>query len=721
MTMAATAPDPTAEPSERFDRRLWRVDAGTEATLRSAAPAVLPMLERALGDFYAFMASQPDTASLLADPARRERLGRLHHDHWRRFFQASFDEAYHERVREMGSVHQRIGLSPAQYMASYAYLLETMVGEAIRRNRFNRDRAAAEAGALIRTVMMEAELALSVYLRQAVDHEMATEMEEFAEGFERELSEAVDLVRRNAATMEGAADEVLGAANHVATEGDHVTEASEQTNMNARLIALAARGLSDSFAEITARVGDATASSADAAALSRDAEVNAHTLAESSARIGDVVTLIERIAKETRLLALNASIEAARAGDAGRGFAVVAAEVKTLAEQTNDATGSIRSQIEQMQRSIDGTVAAITAVAARIGKVSGDVAAITDSVSEQSVVTRDIADNADEMAASMQNVHERIEVVAQAAERSTRKASELWENATGLVKQIFGIKRRVTASLRGTRFGNRRAEDRVAVDLSCHCVVDGLRFDSRLDNISPRGCQVRELQLASADGYRIQLDVEQLGRMGGTIVATERDIAHVRFDPLAPDLAARLERLLAQWTAADADLKDAAQETAAAIGRLFDRAIDEGHIGFDPLFSTDYQPVPGTDPQQVTTPFVDLCDRLLPPVQEPLLTRFPRVVFCAAVDRNGYLPTHNAAWSQPQRPGEPEWNAAHSRNRRLFDDATGLAAARSRQPVLVQTYRRDMGGGVIASMKDISAPIFVKGKHWGAFRIGCKG
>ncbi|NYZ17424.1 hypothetical protein HL658_33190 [Azospirillum sp. RWY-5-1] len=720
MTMAATAPDPTADPAHRFDRRLWRIDAATEAALRSLAPTVLPALDGALRDFYAFMAGLPETRSLLADAGRRERLRQLHHDQWRRFFQATFDDAYHERVRELGGVHQRVGLSPAHYMASYSYLLESMVGEAIRRNRFSRDRAAVEAGALIRTVMMEAELALSVYLRQAVDTEMATEMEEFAEGFERELGEAVDLVRRNAATMEGAADEVLGAANHVATEGDHVTEASEQTNMNARLIALAARGLSDSFAEITKRVGDATSSSSDAATLSRDAEVNAHTLAEASARIGNVVTLIERIAKETRLLALNASIEAARAGDAGRGFAVVAAEVKTLAEQTNDATGNIRSQIEQMQESIDRTVAAITAVAARIGQVSGDVAAITDSVSEQSVVTRDIADNADEMAASMQNVHERIESVAQAAERSTRKASELWENATGLVKQIFGIKRRVTASLRGTRFGNRRAQDRVAVDLSCQCVVDGLRFDSRLDNISAAGCQVRELQLASADGYRIQLDVEQLGRMTGTIVATERDVAHVRFDPLAPDLAARLERLLVDWSAADGDLKDTAQDTAAAIGRMFDHAIDRGGITVDQLFSTDYQPVPGSDPQQVTTPFVELCDRLLPAVQEPLLTRFPRAVFCAAVDRNGYLPTHNAAWSQPQRPGEPDWNAAHSRNRRMFDDATGLAAARNRQPVLVQTYRRDMGGGVVASMRDISAPIFVKGKHWGAFRIGCR-
>jgi methyl-accepting chemotaxis protein len=103
-----------------------------------------------------------------------------------------------------------------------------------------------------------------------------------------------------------------------------------------------------------------------------------------------------------------------------------------------------------------------------------------------------------------------------------------------------------------------------------------------------------------------------------------------------------------------------------------------------------------------------------------VLSRNPRVVFCAAVDRNGYLPTHNTACSQPQRRGEREWNTANSRNRRIFNDVTGTAAARSRESYLVQTYRRDMGGGTVASMKDVSAPIYVKGKHWGALRMGCK-
>jgi methyl-accepting chemotaxis protein len=95
----------------------------------------------------------------------------------------------------------------------------------------------------------------------------------------------------------------------------------------------------------------------------------------------------------------------------------------------------------------------------------------------------------------------------------------------------------------------------------------------------------------------------------------------------------------------------------------------------------------------------------------------PRIVFCAAVDVRGYLPTHNRAYSQPQRPGDPAWNAANSRNRRLFDDRVGAGAGRNRRPFLLQTYRRDLGGGRFALMKDVSAPIVVRGRHWGGLRL----
>jgi methyl-accepting chemotaxis protein len=168
--------------------------------------------------------------------------------------------------------------------------------------------------------------------------------------------------------------------------------------------------------------------------------------------------------------------------------------------------------------------------------------------------------------------------------------------------------------------------------------------------------------------------------------------------------------------AEDRPLIDAVRQAAAQLGGRLEAAVEAGEISLSALFSADYRPVPGTDPQQVLAPFTALTDRLFPPVQEAMLALDPRVVFCAAVDRNGYLPTHNRRFSAPQGP-DPVWNAAHCRNRRIFADRVGLGAGQSTAPFLMQIYRRDMGGGRFAMMKDVSAPIAVQGRHWGGLRL----
>lgn len=162
----------------------------------------------------------------------------------------------------------------------------------------------------------------------------------------------------------------------------------------------------------------------------------------------------------------------------------------------------------------------------------------------------------------------------------------------------------------------------------------------------------------------------------------------------------------------------AAQQAAAQISQLLEGALRTGSATTADLFDESYQPMPGTNPPQHTTRFVALADRLFPQVQEHALTISPKVVYCIAVDRNGYVATHNQRYCQPQRAGDVVWNTANSRWRRIFNDRTGLASARNQRPFLLQTYRRDMGGGQFVLMKDLSSPIMIRGRHWGAFRMG---
>lgn len=160
-------------------------------------------------------------------------------------------------------------------------------------------------------------------------------------------------------------------------------------------------------------------------------------------------------------------------------------------------------------------------------------------------------------------------------------------------------------------------------------------------------------------------------------------------------------------------------ERAQMVAHLFEAAVADGALTLADLFDRDYQPIPGTDPQQFMTRYIAFTDRVLPDIQEPVLALDERIAFCAAVDVNGFLPTHNLKYNHAQGD-DPVWNAANSHNRRLFNDRTGLMAGKSTTPFRLQTYRRDMGGGTFVLMKDVSAPIHVNGHHWGGFRMGYK-
>ncbi|MGE0564753.1 MAG: methyl-accepting chemotaxis protein, partial [Pseudolabrys sp.] len=191
---------------------------------------------------------------------------------------------------------------------------------------------------------------------------------------------------------------------------------------------------------------------------------------------------------------------------------------------------------------------------------------------------------------------------------------------------------------------------------------------------------------------------------------------HLHFVELAPDIRAALTEPLDGLRAAAKEFIDRAIEGAGTIARLFEDGIRKGDIDQETLFDNEYVEIEGTDPVQHRTKFLSWLEQVLPDILEPLLASDSRMTFCAAVDRNGYLPVHNKKYSLPQRPGEVAWNTAHSRNRRIFDDRAGLAAARVVRPYLLQNYARDMGNGDVALMQEVDAPIRVFGRHWGGLR-----
>src|SRR5205823_2475962 len=148
--------------------------------------------------------------------------------------------------------------------------------------------------------------------------------------------------------------------------------------------------------EISRQVQESARIANDAVQQAQQTDARINQLSTAAGRIGDVIKLITAIAEQTNLLALNATIEAARAGEAGRGFAVVASEVKQLAAQTAKATDEIATQIAGMQTATQDSVAAIKEIGTTIGRISSIASSIAAAVEEQGAATQEIARNVGE-------------------------------------------------------------------------------------------------------------------------------------------------------------------------------------------------------------------------------------------------------------------------------------------------------------------------------------
>jgi methyl-accepting chemotaxis protein len=240
--------------------------------------------------------------------------------------------------------------------------------------------------------------------------------------FQASVGHVVNSVSTVAKDMQSYAEILTPAAEQTQQQAKSGSQAVEATTMNVQTVSSSAEELSASILEISGQVNGASQTASEAVAKAHDTNITVQGLTEAVSKIGEVIDMINAIAEQTNLLALNATIEAARAGEAGKGFAVVASEVKNLANQTGQATQSITEQIANVQGATQDAVDAIAGISKTIGDIDAIASAIAAAVEQQGAATNEIARSAEQAAEDSSVVSGNISDIEVAADETTQAA-----------------------------------------------------------------------------------------------------------------------------------------------------------------------------------------------------------------------------------------------------------------------------------------------------------
>ncbi len=276
-------------------------------------------------------------------------------------------------------------------------------------------------------------------------------MLQLADDFDSQVGGIVEAVNKAAGEMQAMSTQLSSAVEETNSQSSTVASASEQTNANTQTVASATEELTASIQEISRSLADTAQTAKICASSARSSQEQLDTLQNAIGEIDSVIQAINDVAEQTNLLALNATIEAARAGEAGKGFAVVASEVKALAGQTHKMTDEIAQKVAMIKGSAKSTIETINDILEQIETVDSKTANVAAAVEEQTSSTSEISRNIQEAARGSSEISRNIRGIQDAANDSAQSTNSLKGASDGLAKQAEDLKKAVLGFLKEVR------------------------------------------------------------------------------------------------------------------------------------------------------------------------------------------------------------------------------------------------------------------------------
>lgn len=307
----------------------------------------------------------------------------------------------------------------------------------------------------------EAQLEKQVHLAEQMrilKHDKSLLLENLADEFEVSIGELITSVSSASQQLKATSSQMVGVADGSNKQADSASAAMKNASHNVT----AAAAATDEFALSIHEISQQASASANLAREATDLVASANTrmtdLSEAADEVGEIAELIQTIAQRTNLLALNASIEAARGGEAGRGFAVVASEVKELALQTSAATKSVAERIGAMQLSTRSSADDLSSIFDQIGELEKVAVVIATAVDQQSASGEELARNIDTVAEGSRDVSERLIALRKASEETGGAAGDVVESANALGKHADDLREKAGRFIADVRRSARELE-----------------------------------------------------------------------------------------------------------------------------------------------------------------------------------------------------------------------------------------------------------------------